>query len=154
MKILIVFLVMLLIGCTSQQNNIEKSEVIETVEGFFRALNVENNNPNLIDKYVTDDFIIYEAGKKMNKQDFLEFISGIPITKSQWDLSDFRISTDKNSAHVSQFNTGTFEKEMDSLKLRQKFEWLESAYLVKIEDQVKIKFFFSDNITITTDTIN
>lgn len=145
---------MLLIGCTSQQNNIEKSEVIETVEGFFRALNVENNNPNLIDKYVTDDFIIYEAGKKMNKQDFLEFISGISITKSQWDLSDFRISTDKNSAHVSQFNTGTFEKEMDSLKLRQKFEWLESAYLVKIEDQVKIKFFFSDNITITTDTIN
>lgn len=114
---------------------------------------MENDDPNLIDQYITDDFIIYEVGQKMDKQEFLKFVSGVPVIKSEWNLSDFRISTDKNSAHVSLFNTGTFEVEVDSFKLRQKFEWLESAYLVKREDKVKIKFYFSDNLSIVTDTI-
>lgn len=141
-------------GCTPQQEKISESDVIKTVEGFFEALDVENNNPDLLDEYVTQDFILYEVGRKMNKEEFIELVSGFPITESGWELSDFRISTDINSAHISLFNTGNFVLQTDSAKMQQKYKWLESAYMVKEEDKLKIKFYFSDNISVESDTIN
>ena len=90
----------------------------------------------------------------MNKEEFLEFVSGFPITESDWELSDFRISTDINSAHISLFNTGNFVLQTDSAKMKQKYEWLESVYMVKEDDKLKIKFYFSDNISLVSDTIN
>ena len=54
-----------------------------TVEGFFKALDVENEKTDQFYDYVTDDFIIYEFGKKMSKEEFLEFVSGpSPITEN------------------------------------------------------------------------
>lgn len=154
MKKLTSLLILIVIGCAPRQASISESDVIETLEGFFEALDVENKNPNLIDNYVTQDFILYEVGRKMNKDQFLAFVSGFPMTESDWELDDFRISTDINSAHVSLFNTGIFVIQSDSAKVQQKFEWLESAYMVKEDDKLKIKFYFSDNISIVTDTIN
>jgi len=154
MKKIAVFLTLIAAGCAPQQEKISESDVIKTVEGFFEALDVENNNPDLLDEYVTQDFILYEVGRKMNKEEFIELVSGFPITESGWELSDFRISTDINSAHISLFNTGNFVLQTDSAKMQQKYKWLESAYMVKEEDKLKIKFYFSDNISVESDTIN
>lgn len=148
------FLILIAIGCAPRQEMISESDVINTVEGFFEALDVENNNPDLLDNYVTKDFVLYEVGRKMNKEEFMEFVSGFPIIESDWELSDFRISSDYNSAHISLFNTGNFVLQTDSTKIRTKYEWLESAYMVKEEDKLKIKFYFSDNISMESDTIN
>lgn len=141
------------LSCTPQPEKISESEVIKTVEGFFEALDVENDNPDLLDNYVTQDFMLYEFGEKMNKKEFLHLVSGFPTIKSDWELSDFRISTDINSAHISLFNTGDFLLQIDSVKIQQKYKWLESAYMVKKEDKLKIKFYFSDNISVESDTI-
>lgn len=149
----VIIIAALIVGCVPQQQEITDNEAIETVEGFFTALDVENEDRNLIDQYITDDFIIYEAGKKMNKQEFKEFVSGSPITKSDWELSDFRVSKDNASAHVSLYNKGVFEMALDTLRLSRKVEWLESAYLVKKDDRLKIKFYFSDNVAVKIDTI-
>ena len=154
MKKIATFFILIAIGCTPQQEKISESDVIKTVEGFFEALDVENNNPDLLDNYVTQDFILYEVGRKMNKDEFVEYVSGFPAIESDWELSDFRISTDFNSAHISLFNTGNFVLQTDSAKMQQKYEWLESAYIVREEDKLKIKFYFSDNISVETDTIN
>lgn len=154
MKTITAFLILIVIGCAPRQEMISESDVINTVEGFFEALDVENNNPDLLDNYVTQDFVIYEVGRKMNKEEFMEFISGSPIIQSDWELSDFRISTDHNSAHISLFNTGNFVLQTDSTKIQTKYEWLESAYMVKEEGKLKIKFYFSDNISMESDTIN
>lgn len=155
MRTLMLFLAVAFISCAPKQMNIEEAEVQGVVEGFFKALDVENNDPNLLDEYVTNDFIIYEAGKKMSREEFKEFISGpSQVSKSEWVLSDLRISTDVNSAHASLLNNGTFEVNMDSFKVQYNYEWLESAYLVKVENKLKIKFYFSDNIAVRTDTIN
>jgi hypothetical protein len=43
--------------------------------------------------------------------------------------------------------------QVDSVKLRLNLQWLESAYLVKENDSLKIKFYFSDNVGRSTDTI-
>jgi len=154
MKKIATLFILIAVGCTPQQEKISESDVIKTVEGFFEALDVENNNPDLLDNYVTQDFILYEVGRKMNKDEFVEFVSGFPLIESDWELSDFRISTDFNSAHISLFNTGNFVLQTDSAKMQQKYEWLESAYIVREEDKLKIKFYFSDNISVETDTIN
>ncbi len=154
MKKIATFFILIAIGCAPQQEKISESDVIKTVEGFFEALDVENNNPDLLDNYVTQDFILYEVGRKMNKDEFVELVSGFPLIESDWELSDFRISTDFNSAHISLFNTGNFVLQTDSAKMQQKYEWLESAYIVREEDKLKIKFYFSDNISVETDTIN
>ena len=67
------FVIMLcLAACTPSTTAITEEEVVETLNGFFDALDVENDDPNLIDTYVTEDFLIYEAGKIMNKAEFTE----------------------------------------------------------------------------------
>ena len=133
MKKIATFFILIAIGCAPQQEKISESDVIKTVEGFFEALDVENNNPDLLDNYVTQDFILYEVGRKMNKDEFVEFVSGFPLIESDWELSDFRISTDINSAHISLFNTGNFLLQTDSAKIQQKkyIYWgLISVYMV------------------------
>ena len=148
------FLAVAVISCAPQPVIIVEAEVQGVVEGFFEALDVDNEDPNLLDLYVTEDFIIYEMGKKMTRQEFKELISeDSPATSSEWQLSDYRISTDLNSAHASFKNNGIFEVNMDSFKVRYNYEWLESAYLVKANDRLKIKFYFSDNLHISADTI-
>jgi hypothetical protein len=153
MKEPIAFLLILALGCTPQPEKVSEAEAIRVVEGFFEALDVDNDDPGLLDRYTTADFMIYEASKKMTKAEFVEFASGSPALETDWELSDFRVSTDYNSAHVSLFNRGTFVVQADSAKLRLTPEWLESAYLIKENDSLKIKFYFSDNVGMATDTI-
>jgi hypothetical protein len=153
MKEPIAFLLILALGCTPQPEKVSEAEAIRVVEGFFEALDVDNDDPGLLDRYTTADFLIYEASKKMTKAEFVEFASGSPALETDWELSDFRVSTDYNSAHVSLFNRGTFVVQADSAKLRLTPEWLESAYLIKENDSLKIKFYFSDNVGMATDTI-
>jgi len=154
MKKFTLFFVLIALGCSPKQEVITESDVIKTIEGLFKAIDVENDNPDLLDNYITKDFILYENGIKMNKEEVKKFVAEFPMTESNWELSDFRISTNINSAHISLFNTGNFLLQTDSTKIKQKYEWLESAYLVKEAGDLKIKFYFSDNITMETDTIN
>ncbi|WP_066627869.1 hypothetical protein [Labilibacter marinus] len=153
MKKVVILFIVIAASCVPKSDNISESEVINTLEGFFKALDVENDNPNLLDEYITRDFEIYEAGKKMNKKEFLDFVSGFPIIKTDWQFSDHRISTGVKSAHISLINTGDFILQVDSIAINQQYKWLESAYMVKENDRLKIKFYFSDNISIKSDTI-
>lgn len=141
------FVIMLcLSACTPSTTAITEEEVVETLNGFFAALDVENEDPMLIDSYVTEDFLIYEAGKIMNKAEFTEFVQGATIDETNWVLSDFRISIDKESAHASLRNKGRFVTKTDTSEVVTNIEWLESAYLVMEDEKLKIKFYFSDNI--------
>lgn len=153
MKKLLFILIVIAVSCAPQPEKISESEVIETIEGFFESFKIENTNPKLIDEYITKDFMIFEAEKKMNKEEFLEFVSSFPIIENDWKMRDYKISTDINSAHISFFNTGNFVMQFDFTKVHHKFEWFESAYLVKEDGKLKIKFYFSDNISLETDTI-
>ena len=115
--------------------------------------NPHNKDPGLLDTYVTPDFIIYEAGQKMDLEAFKEFVHASTVLETDWDLSDFRISIDDHSAHASFFNRGTFLVRPDSVQVRTRVEWLESAYLVRDGEALKIKFYFSDRVGMQSDTI-
>ena len=49
--------------------------------------------------------------------------------------------------HASYVNTGVFYYEEDGKKFRSDLKWLESVYMVKRNDQWKIKFLQSDDVS-------
>ena len=52
-----------------------------------------------------------------------------------------------NSAHVTLNNKGEFIVKTPDGNVKMEFEWLESAYLIKEDDKLKFKFYFSDTVT-------
>ena len=145
MKKILLIIALFVLGCTPQQEKIAEADVIKTVKGFFDAINVDNDNPDLINEYITDDFLIFQGWKK-DKEEFLEWVSSWSWIETEFELSDFMVSSDVNSAHISLLNRARFIKQTDSTNLQEKFEVLESAFIVKEEGKLKIKFYFSDVI--------
>ena len=145
MKRLIIMLAVFMMSCTQQK--ITDAEVMELLDNYFTALDVDNLESNMIDKYITDNYFIFEAEKKMPTKDFKVFISeafkSFNTASSEWAFSDIRISTDINSAHISYINDGKFLSH-DSILTEMK--WLETGYMVKTNDGLKMKFMSSDNI--------
>jgi len=100
----------------------------------------------LIYEYVTDDYILNEMGTQFNTESFLDLIATFNTIEDDWELSDMKISTDYNSAHISLANEGRFVVNTDTGKTVLNYSWLESAYLVKQDGKLKIKFYFSDQV--------
>ena len=54
MKQLIILLAVFMMSCTQQK--VTDAEVIELLDNYFTALDVDNLESNMIDKYITDDY--------------------------------------------------------------------------------------------------
>ena len=97
-----------------------------------------------------DKFKKIIAGQHMSRNDFFEFIESThseATLSNDWQLSDFEISTDHRSAHISYKNVGTsVSKTEDGKKSVLKFHWLENAYFVMDGGRLKIKFNHSEEL--------
>ena len=143
LSILIIFLM----SCEiSNQEKITDEEVKEKFHEFFDILSVKNPDKNKLYGLVTDDYYIFENKRKYTMKEFIEFINSFKTIEDNWVLSDFKIYTDINSAHVTLKNKGKFLVETDSGKVTMNFEWLESAYLIKENNELKLNFYFSEVI--------
>jgi hypothetical protein len=122
------------------------------VNNFFEALNVKNYGNGKLEESVTDDFLIFELADSYTLDKFKNFIESAGFLNwqsTQWTLSDFTISVDENSAHVSYLNTGVFiykDPENEGQMLREDTKWLESVYLKVDKGKLKLKFLQSDDI--------
>ena len=81
--------------------------------------------------------------QRISKVFISEAFKSFNTASSDWAFSDIRISTDINSAHISYINDGKFLSH-DSILTEMK--WLETGYMVKTNDGLKMKFMSSDNI--------
>ena len=147
------FLIFLLIPLFSfSQEQLTEEMIMDHINGFFNALNIKNYNKTLLSQKVTSDFIIYEMGDKFTLNEFTEFIESagyLGWESTEWFLSDFTISIDNNSAHVSYLNVGVFiypNPYAPQVLLKENKQWLESVYIVLEGDELKIKFLQSDEI--------
>ena len=147
------FLIFLLIPLFSfSQEQLTEEMIIDHVNDFFNALNVKNYNKNLLSQKVTSDFIIYEMGDKFTLNEFTDFIEStgyLGWESTEWFLSDFTISIDNNSAHASYLNVGVFiypNQYAPEVLLKENKEWLESIFVVREGEDLKIKFLQSDEI--------
>ena len=146
------FTIFSMLGCTvSSTKNSEMAEqqVIQTMERFFEVLDVDNYEQNLLEEVVTEDFKIFEAGEVMDIERFHAFVTHVdpnvaPLSDTSWTLSEFDISLDNNSAHVSYINRGIF-KHGD--EMTAKLHWMESAYLIRQTDGYKIRFLNSNVVS-------
>ena len=147
------FLIFLLIPLFSfSQEKLTEEMIIDHVNDFFNALNVKNYNKTLLSQKVTSDFIIYEMGDKFTLNEFTDFIESagyLGWESTEWFLSDFTISIDNNSAHASYLNIGVFiypNPYAPEVLLKENKQWLESIFVVREGEDLKIKFLQSDEI--------
>ena len=151
-KIMILLIAFLLNGCTSNQK-ISEDEVMNTLLGMFDSFSVESSNKENFYNWVTDDYVLYEIGRTFTASEFLEFASSFNTIEDDWELSDMTISIDDKTAHAYFKNKGRFVTLNDGQKTLLNYEWLESAYMVKVDGKLKIKFYFSDAINQTSQQI-
>tara|TARA_B100000029_G_scaffold502558_1_gene578021 strand:- start:151 stop:615 length:465 start_codon:yes stop_codon:yes gene_type:complete len=134
-------------SCNSfNQTQITEQEVKDKFYEFFEVLSVNNPDKNKLYELVTDDYFIFENQKKYSMEEFIQFVSTFKTIEDEWQLSEFEIDIDQNSAHVSLRNVGKFLVETDSGNVIMDFDWLESAYLVREDGELKFDFYFSDAI--------
>ena len=138
-----------LVGCASTQH-IAKQDVKNVLDEFFHNLDFERYKQDTFRTIVTDDFHIYEAGKHMSRSEFFDFVESTHSNASisnDWVLSDFKIATDRHSAHISYENVGTFvSKNEEGKEAVLKIHWLENAYFVKEGGRLKIQFLHSEEL--------
>ncbi len=140
-------LIFFIFSCnSSNQTDITEQEVKDKFDEFFEVLSVDNPDKNKLYELVTDDYFIFENQKKYSMEEFIEFVSTFKTLEDNWELSDFEIDIDENSAHASLRNVGKFLVETDSGNVIMNFDWLESAYLVREGGELKFDFYFSDAI--------
>ena len=152
-KIMILSINLLLFGCTSNQR-ITEEDIMNTLLGMFNSFSVESSDKDNFYNWVTDDYLLYEMGKTFTASEFLEFASSFNTIEDDWELSDMKISIDNNSAHAYFKNNGRFVTLNNGQKTLLNYEWLESAYMVKVDGKLKIKFYFSDRINQSSQPIN
>ena len=152
-KIMILSINLLLFGCTSSQK-ITEEDIMNTLLGMFDSFSVESSDKDNFYDWVTDDYLLYEMGKTFTASEFLEFASSFNTIEDDWELSDMKISIDNNSAHAYFKNKGRFVTLNNGQKTLLNYEWLESAYMVKVDGKLKIKFYFSDTINQSSQPIN
>jgi len=151
-RIIAISITLLVCGCTPHKE-ITEQEVLNTIQGMFNSFSVESNDKNKFYDYVTDDYVLYEMGKEFNASEFLTFADSFNTIEDDWKFSDMKISIDCESAHAHFKNKGRFITLNEGKKRLLNYEWLESAYMVRIDGKLKIKFYFSDVVNQSSEEI-
>lgn len=143
MKNLIIFLS--LFFSLSSSASITEQAAIDKLNQFFELLDFKVYKKENISQILTDDFQIFEMGKPWDMDEFDVFINDASKTtiSTDWTLSDYKVSIDDNSAHISYVNNGVFSTINNETIYSY---WLESVYMIVENDQLKLKFLQSDLI--------
>jgi nucleoid DNA-binding protein len=140
----------LIFACQSP-TKISEKEVMETFNTFFEVI---DNDLDSFESLVTNDFFIFENSRHYSKEEFIEFVKTFDIISVNRKFEDVTIDTDYNSAHISLKQFGEFIVNTPEGKAKLEFEWLESAYAVKVENKLKFKFYFSEAIKTNTTNLD
>jgi len=144
----IIFLITLVILSSCQgPEKISEEEVLTAFDNFFDVLDNDLDNFHSV---VTDDFLIFENSRRYNKEEFIEFVKTFDILSSKRSFENIEVDSDVNSAHISLTQFGEFIVNTPSGKVKLEFEWLESTYLIRSNDEIKFKFYFSEAIKTNT----
>ena len=150
MKKITLLFTFLIFACQSP-TKISEKEVMETFDNFFEVI---DNDLDSFESLVTNDFFIFENSRHYSKEEFIEFVKTFDIISVNRKFEDVTIDTDYNSAHISLKQFGEFIVNTPEGKAKLEFEWLESAYAVKVENKLKFKFYFSEAIRTNTTNLD
>ena len=151
----IIFTILLILTSNSNAEEflITDEKAIGKLQEFFELLNIQVYEKENLSKIVTPDFHIFESGNDFDIDSFDSFIDEASevLNETSWELSDFVVSIDNNSAHVSYLNKGLFKTKQNELVHS---EWLESVYMVLDDGELKLKFLQSDLVNEVIEAID
>ena len=145
-KIILLITLVTLSSCQGPEKMSEQ-EVLTAFNNLFEVLDNDLENFSSV---VTDDFLIFENSRRYTKEEFVEFVKTFDIISSKRSFENIEVDSDVNSAHISLTQFGEFIVNTPSGKVKLEFEWLESTYLIKNNDEIKFKFYFSEAIKTNT----
>ena len=123
------------------KSDVSEALAINTLEAFYANLDVDTYGSKGWLELVTSDFKVFEAGKQMDLAAFLKFAKpSDDLAETNWDLSDFEVTLDANTAHISYMNDGFFRHSNVEVTLK----WMESVLLVMEGGALKVKFLNSN----------
>jgi len=136
-------LISTLISINSSASPITEERAISKLNQFFELLDLEVYRQEDISKILSKDFQIYEMGKPWSMEEFDVFLQEAAKTtvSTDWVLSEYEVSIDNSSAHISYVNNGIF-KTINNETIYS--HWLESTYMVLDNGELKLKFLQSD----------
>lgn len=137
-------------ACNMPQN-ISEQEANNTLETLFEIV---DNDIDRFGDVVTDDFFIFENSRTYTKDEFVDYVKSFGEFEAKRSFEDVVIDTDQNSAHLSLKQHGEFIVTTPEGKIQMIFDWLESVYMVKEQEQLKVKFYFSEAINDTIISLN
>ena len=145
-------------GCAApSMSTVDPDEAIATVELFFERLDVDGFDASRTQALLTDDFRIYEMGVELDWPGMVALFGGYAngrTISTDWTLSDFRVDTDAGSAHVFYRNHGVFRSlDGNGGVVVTTVDWLESAYLVRRDGMLKLRFLQSDDVESSSRTV-
>ena len=138
------------IACNMPEN-ISDQEANNTLDTLFEIVDQD------IDRFgdiVTDDFFIFENSRTYTKDEFVDYVKSFGEFEAKRSFEDVVIDTDQNSAHLSLKQHGEFIVTTPEGKIQMIFDWLESVYMVKEQEQLKVKFYFSEVVNDTIISLN
>jgi hypothetical protein len=146
-KILILVSVLLLFwsNAFSQSSAITEDDAIAKLEEFFYLLDVNRYEKEVFSRVITKDFQIFEDGLDLDRETFHDFISEATgtIVETEWVLSNFKVTLNMDSAHITYYNNGVFKTKTNESIYSY---WMESVYMVVENGELKLKFLQSDLI--------
>ena len=137
-------------ACNMPQN-ISEQEANNTLETLFEIV---DNDIDRFGDIVTDDFFIFENSRTYTKDEFVDYVKSFGEFEAKRSFEDVVIDTDQNSAHLSLKQHGEFIVTTPEGKIQMIFDWLESVYMVKEQEQLKVKFYFSEVVNDTIISLN
>ena len=145
-EIILTITISFFMACNMPEN-ISDQEANNTLDTLFEIVDQD------IDRFgdiVTDDFFIFENSRTYTKDEFVDYVKSFGEFEAKRSFEDVVIDTDQNSAHLSLKQHGEFIVTTPEGKIQMIFDWLESVYMVKEQEQLKVKFYFSE---VVNDTI-
>ena len=143
-----------LMSCSTYRSNYvsDQLQVVSAVENFYFHLDVKRYTSDSLNDIVTEDFLVFESGQAMDRAQFHRYLSHIddsvePLSLTQWEQSEFNVSSDERMIHATYRNVGRFEHGSSMVV---KIEWLESALFIRTSDGLTLKFL---NVNLVSKTI-
>lgn len=139
----LIYALTLLIGLNGYSYEVSEETAIAKLEEFFYLLDVERYDREDFSKVVTEDFQIFEDGLDLDLDSFHQFVTEATstIVETEWTLTDFKVTLNTDSSHISYYNYGLFKTDKNEVI---KSLWMESVYLIIEDGELKVQFLQSD----------
>tara|TARA_B100001175_G_C19366452_1_gene569652 strand:+ start:490 stop:939 length:450 start_codon:yes stop_codon:yes gene_type:complete len=139
----IIALTCFLVSFSAFSIEVSEETAIAKLEEFFYLLDVDRYEKDTFSRVITKDFQIFEDGLDLDQETFHEFVTEATgtVVKTDWVLSNFKVTLGTDSAHISYYNNGVF-KTSNGENIYS--FWMESVYLIIDEGELKVQFLQSD----------